>query len=1098
MSHFNIYSSSAGSGKTFTLTKEYLKLLFLNSEKQFYFKQILAITFTNDAANEMKERILQALKEISDSDNFNEKSKSWDLFQKIVEETNLPAELIQTKAATIFKNIILEYSDFAVKTIDSFVNQLVNAFTEELGLPFNYEIVLDTDRVMTEAAERLIEKAGDEEYQEITRILESFIEEKVGDGQSWNFVTEELAKFGNHLINDQYYALLIKIDGLDDKDFNAIATNIHTYLKWFEDTITGLAKKATELIESEELIIDDFTQKGKGIGAYFYNMRDDFENEYYKKESSPNTYHWAAIREDKWYSAKGTSAPIQASIDNIKEELRSIFYEMQDFKDNHLKKYTLYNLIRPNLRKLALLKKIKAEFDEVLKEKNQVFIAEFNRKILNIILSEPVPFIYERIGEKYKHLLIDEFQDTSDMQFYNLLPLIENSLAGNYFNLVVGDAKQAIYRWRGGKMELIVHLFKGNIRALVNNPLVQMYQVDQFISISNYLAPKSLTTNYRSAQEIIDFNNRFFHSILQVYSNQFHFLPDVYEDFRQEKSAKSLTGGHIQLEFLEYEKENTVMLNRTLELIKQVLEEGYSQGDIAILCRRNKESALVANFLTDEGYQIISRDSLLLKNSSAVRLLVAFMQIINQPDNRLVKSEAAYLFYQTILHQIPDSKANTEIAEAVETTDPFIFYQIFARYGYHLDPIVMIKSGIYELAEKIIDAFDLFNRTNQKNYLFRFLDVVLNYSLKESNHLQDFLAYWEEKKDSSSLSVKSPAEQDAITITTIHRSKGLEYPIVIIPYAQWSLKPMAYTEMWGDLEVLDYEELSYKSEDGLSRLLSSPIKFSERLSMTDLVGQYNDEMQATFLENLNMLYVAFTRAVDKLFVISQKTHYKKVQGVGELIKDFLTMEGLFDPELNLYEVNKGSFIRKAINKPVEEEKIYLNRIISEDRSDRLRLRRLSEKIFDAETLEKSKDKYNKVRAAFAKIRTQNDIPNALRELEFEGVISPKEGGEMRESIETIINLPPLTPLFDEDLIIENEREILLPNGDIERPDRVVIKDDTVYIINYKPSRSNDFFQKERDMKQIRDLGKLYQQMGSENLKLMVVYLESTDVISVSL
>lgn len=1099
MSKFNIYSSSAGSGKTFTLTTEYLKLLFLNNDKPFYFKQILAITFTNDAATEMKDRILQALKEISDIAHFNEKSKSWDMFQKVVEETNLSGELIQEKAGVIFKNIILEYSDFAVKTIDSFVNQLVTAFTEELALPFNYEIVLDTDRVMTEAAERLIEKAGDEKHEELTRILENFIEEKVGDGQSWNFVTEELARFGNHLINDQYYALLTKIDELEDTDFSEIANNIHTYLKWFENTIVGLATKATELIESEELIIEDFTQKGKGIGAYFYNMRENFENEYYyKKDSSPNTYHWAAIREDKWYSAKGTPVPIQASIDSIKEELRSIFYEMQDFKDNHLKKYTLYNLIRPNLRKLALLKKIKTEFDQVLGEKNQVFIAEFNRKILNIILSEPVPFIYERIGEKYRHMLIDEFQDTSDMQFYNLLPLIENSLAGNNFNLIVGDAKQAIYRWRGGKMELIVHLFKGNIRALVESPMIQTHQIDQFISIGHYLVPKSLTTNYRSAQEIIDFNNRFFHAILQIHANVFHFLPDVYEGFRQEKPAKSSTGGHIQLEFLEYEKENTVMLKRILELIQQVLQEGYSQGDIAILCRRNKESSLVANFLTDTGYQVISRDSLLLKNSSTVRLLVAFMQIINQPDNRLVKSEAAYLFYQTILHRIPDSAANTEISEAVEASNSLVFYQIFAKYGYHLDPITMIKSGIYELAEKIIDAFDLFNRTDQKNYLFRFLDVVLNYSLKESNHLQDFLAYWEEKKDSPSLSVKSPAEQDAITITTIHRSKGLEYPVVIIPYAHWPLKPMAFTEIWSDLETLDYEELSSKSANGFSRLRSSPIKFSERLSMTDLIGQYNNEMQATFLENLNMLYVAFTRAADKLFVISQKNHFKNVHGVGELIKDFLTMEGLFEPELNIYEVNKGDFIKKATNKPINEEKIYLNRIVSEDRSDRLKLRRISEKIFDTETLEKSKDKHNKVRAGFAKIRSRNDIPNALRELEFEGIINPKEGKDIRDAIETIISLPLLKPLFDEDLIIENEREILQPNGEIVRPDRVVIKDDMVYIINYKPGRSNDFFQKERDIKEIRDFGKLYQQMGSEKLKLMIVYLESTDVISISL
>ncbi|WP_337044183.1 UvrD-helicase domain-containing protein [Emticicia sp. 17c] len=1096
MSKFTIYSSSAGSGKTFTLTKEYLKLV-LGDERPYYFRRILAITFTNDAANEMKDRILDALKEMADVQNFNEQSKYWVMFQMIATETQLPDSTIQFRAETVFKNIIQEYSDFSVKTIDSFVNQLVNAFTDELGLPFNYEIVLDTDRVMTEAVERLIEKAGGEEHEDITRTLENFIGEKVGDGQSWNFVTEELAKFGTHLINDQFYSLLIKINDLNSKDFWEIANNIHTYLKWFENEITGMARKAIQLIEEQGLLIEDFTQKAKGIGAYFYNMRDDFENEYYqKKDNSPNSYHWAAIRDDKWYSAKGTPLPIQAKIDDIKEDLKSIFHEMQEFKARHLKKYTLFNLIRPNLRKLSLLKKIKKEFDEVLEEKNQVFIAEFNRKILNIILSEPVPFIYERIGEKYNHLLIDEFQDTSDMQFYNLLPLIENSLAGNNFNLIVGDAKQAIYRWRGGRMELIVHLFKGNIAGLVEHPLVRPHQIEQFISIGQYLNPKSLTTNYRSAQEIIDFNNRFFKAILDRYSAEFQFLPDVYEDFRQEKQAKSLSGGHIQLEFLEYAKDHTPMLARTLELIQQALQEGYSQGDIAILCRRNKESALIATSLTDAGYKIISRDSLLLKNSPVVRLIVAFMRIINQPDNRLAKSEAAYLFYQIILNQIPDSTANTEITEAVEATDPLAFYQLFTKHGFILDPFTMIKSGIYELTEKIIGAFNLFNRTDQKNYLFRFLDVVLNFSLKESNHLQDFLIYWEEKKDSSSLSVKSPAEQDAITITTIHRSKGLEYPIVIIPYAHWPLRPQAYAEIWSDLALLEYEELSHKAEGKITKLMAAPIKFNERLTMTDLVEQYNDEMQANFLENLNMLYVAFTRAADKLFVISQKNHFKRVHGVGELIQDFLEIEGLYNPDLSVYEINKGSFIKKAVKKAENHDEIHLAKIISEDRSDRLRLRRISEKIFDTETLDKSKDKNNKVHAALAKIRTPNDIPNALRELEFEGVISPKEGPAIKEAIVKVISLPELRSLFEDDLIIENEREILEPNGNIQRPDRVVIKDDMVYIINYSTGHLNDTFQREREIKNIKGLGKLYQQMGSEKIKLLLVYLETSQVIEV--
>ena len=870
MSKFNIYSSSAGSGKTFTLTKEYLKLA-LGSDKAYYYKRILAITFTNDAAAEMKDRILSALKEMADGENFSEKSKFWAMFQMIVNELELPEEMIHARAAEVFKHIIQEYSDFAVKTIDSFVNQLVSAFTEDLGLPFNYEIVLDTDRIMTEAVERLIEKAGDDEHRDITRILENFIGEKVNDGQSWNFVTDELAKFGNHLINDQFYASLVKLDNLDPKDFWAIANNIYAYLKWFENEIKNLAEKGIQYIENQGLSPDDFSQKAKGIGGYFYDMRKDFEEEYYKKrEKSPNSYHWAAINDDKWYTAK-TPIPTQNAIDSIKEDLTQVFFEMQEFKANNFKKYTLLNLLKPNLRKLSLLKKIKTEFDKVLDEKNQVFIAEFNRKILQIILSEPVPFIYERIGERYNHLLIDEFQDTSDMQFYNLLPLIENSLANNHFNLIVGDAKQAIYRWRGGKMELIVYLFKGDLKPLMVSSLIQQFQLEQFMSIAQYITPKSLTTNYRSAREIIDFNNRFFASILQKYGENFPFLPDVYSDYLQETPPKALTGGQIQIEFLEYVKGEDLMLVRTVELIEKALEEGYLQGDIAILCRKNKESAAIANFLTDANYNIISRDSLLLKNSAIIRLLVAFMRVVNQPDNRLAKSEAAYLFYQNILGQIPDNEANDLISAAVDAPQISDYYQLFIGHNFELNPIVLNKSGIYELTEKIINTFGLFERTNRKSYLFRFLDVVLNYSLKESNHLQDFLKFWDEKKNSSALSVKSPSEQNAVTITTIHRSKGLEYPVVIIPYAQWSYKPNNYSEVWGDLESLDYQEFTHQKEEGDVKLLASPIKLNDRLGMTELSEQYDAEMQATFLENLNMLYVAFTRAADKLFVISQKS-----------------------------------------------------------------------------------------------------------------------------------------------------------------------------------------------------------------------------------
>ncbi|AFK01855.1 UvrD/REP helicase [Emticicia oligotrophica DSM 17448] len=1096
MSKFNIYSSSAGSGKTFTLAKEYLKLA-LGSDKSYYYKRILAITFTNDAASEMKQRILDALKEISDVQNFNEKSKFWKMFRMIADDISLSDEILQIRAGAVFNNIIQEYSDFSVKTIDSFVNQLVSAFTEDLGLPYNYEIVLDKNSVMTEAVERLIEKAGVEEYQDITKVLERFIEEKVSDGKSWNLVTEELANFGNHLINDQYYSSLVKLDSLDPHDFWSISNNIYAYLQWFEDSIVGLANNAIQFIENQGLSVDDFTQKNKGIGGYFYNMRDDFENEYFvKKDKSPNSYHWAAINDDKWYSAK-TPTPVKVAIDSIKDDLINIFNEMQEFRDNHLSKFTLFTLLKPNLRKLSLLKKIKKEFDEVLESKNQVFISEFNRKILKIILSEPVPFIYERIGERFNHLLIDEFQDTSDMQFYNLLPLIENSLANNHFNLIVGDAKQAIYRWRGGKMDLIVQLFKKDIEPLIQNPLIQEFQIEQFLTVSNYITSKNLTTNYRSSREIIEFNNRFFETVLNDYQHIYKFLPNVYSDFRQEIPENAKSGGHVQIEFLNYVKGEDLMLSRTVEIIEKVLAEGYSMGDIAILCRKNKESAEIANFLTEANYKIISRDSLLLKNSPIVRLLVAFMRVVNQPDNRLAKSEVAYLFYQIILGQIPDNQANDLISEAVDAPQIVDFYTLFTQHGFELDIVSLTKAGIYELAEKIIHIFKLFERTDRKSYIFRFLDVVLNFSLKESNHLQDFLKYWDEKKNSSSLSVKSPSEEQAITITTIHRSKGLEYPVVIIPYAQWDTRPNHYSELWANLEEVDYEEFKTEKQDGFAQLASAPIKINGMLEMTELGPQYARELEATFLENLNMLYVAFTRAVDKLFVISGKNHHQKIQGVGDLMYGFLSAAELFVPEQNQFVVYEGRFIKKEEPKTEILDVIHMPKVVSEDRSHRLRLRRISEKIFDSETLDKTKDRVNKLHEAFVKIKTRKDISKAIQLLEFEGVISPKESESIKENIEKIISLPELKPLFEDGLQVENQREILLNGAEAQCPDRVVMKDGVVYIIDYQTGSSHDTQRHERNARQVRNYGKLYQQMGYEKVAMMIVYLSSNEVINVA-
>jgi hypothetical protein len=267
--------------------------------------------------------------------------------------------------------------------------------------------------------------------------------------------------------------------------------------------------------------------------------------------------------------------------------------------------------------------------------------------------------------------------------------------------------------------------------------------------------------------------------------------------------------------------------------------------------------------------------------------------------------------------------------------------------------------------------------------------------------------------------------------------------------------------------------------------------------MTDLSGQYSKEFEAIFLENLNMLYVAFTRAVDKLFVLSGKNHHNKVQGVGGLMQGFLQSAELYQPDQNIYEISKGYFIKKEKPAPEERDVIILSKVVSEDRSDKLRLRRISEKIFDSETLDKTKDRVNKLHEAFVKIKTRKDIPKAIQLLEFEGVLSPKESNEIIESVEEIIALPELNALFDEGLQVDNQRDLLLKGSESQCPDRVVIKDGIVYIIDYTTGSSKDANKHERNARQVRNYGKLYRQMGFEKIEMMLVYLETSEVVRVA-
>ncbi len=1081
---FKIYASSAGSGKTYTLAKEYIKLA-LKTTSPWYFNHILAVTFTKKASEEMKERILKYLRQFASKDP-QDQAESNGIFQQILLELKEDGVIIderelRNRASNTFRHIIHEYANFSVSTIDSFVQRIVAAFTEELGFPFNFEVSLDSGVLLDAAVEQLFQKVNTENFEQITEAIQSFAMEKANEGKSWNRLPEELASFGKSLLSDQFQTSVELLSEMQPADFLTIEVKLKTYCEYIETKVKTVANAASESIYEADIDVEDFYYSKNGVGAYFQRLQ--YQDVFFKA----NSYVNKAVKDDMWYS-KTCKKDISLRIDGVKAELRLYLEEIIKIHHNEKPKFILYKEVAKQLKKLALLSQLKKEIADIQSETGQVHISEFNRKILEIVMTEPIPFVYERLGEKFNHILIDEFQDTSTLQWHNFLPLVENSLANGHFNLAVGDAKQSIYRFRGGEMELIVHLHKENLEALVLGHEENIFLIERYDSIRKYLTSENLTTNYRSTKEIIQFNNDIFQFIKESPDNEViaPILPKVYDEFfAQQIPEIAKSGGHVEIDFLTGDSEDELMIDRILEIIEENLLAGYSYEDIAILCRKNTHSRIVANSLKDANIQVISSDSLNLNFSEAVNLTMALMKVIQNPENTLAKYEAIYLFYRVVLQQIPNTDDNQFIKQAIENKDVNQFYQLIEQQGYQLHSFRLQQMALYEVAEKIINTFNLFEHYKELDFLFRFLDVVLEFQTKKSTHLTDFLQFWEQKKNV--LSISTPEGQNAVTVTSIHKAKGLEYPVVIIPYCNWTMDTGVYSEIWADLP----KEIEFKSTL-ITSLKTSPLRITTKLAETVIASQYHAEKEKTFLESLNMLYVALTRPTDRLYLVVKKDTFKFEKTVGNQLYRFAGCPEIEKGDRYIKIVNQGENKKVKFEQHQDLQVIEIQAIESSEKSNTIKLRQSAERLFDIETFEKSRDYGNKIHNTFAKIKTIYDVDFALEESVREGLIMESEFVEMKANILKIINLEKIKPLFSvhQDLV-KNEREILMPKGNPLRPDRVVRLKDRIVILDYKTgskSESHKF--------QVQTYMNIYRAMGHPKVEGILVYLDGEEVVEV--
>lgn len=1073
MPQLTIYKASAGSGKTFKLTEEYLYLLFRYPEN---YRRILAVTFTNKATAEMKNRILSELNKLAKG---NESS----YLQGLKNEFKLSEIEIKYRATQILGLLLHDFSKFSVSTIDKFFQKIIRSFTREVGIQPGFSIELNQNEILSKVVDELL--LDIDENSDLRNWLSDLASESIEQGNKWDF-KDDILKLANEIFKESYKAFDQElINKMSDKEF------LKNYLKElqeirakFENYLTGIAEKAIVSIQNAGLNIEDFKWGKSSVPNYFNKIiNKDYE---LKTRTLKGTESY-----DEWFSNK---SPRKDEIENaLNNGLFDLLVEAVAYNQKHFVRYNSSIEILKYINSLGILTDISAKLREYCDEQNLFLISDAAKLLQIIIDNNDSPFIYEKTGGIYKHFMIDEFQDTSKTQWHNFKPLVGNSLALGSKNLLVGDIKQSIYRWRNGDWKILSDEVENDFAQF--DPTIE-----------------SLNTNWRSRKNIIDYNNSVFSYSAQIlqaqYNQEFaegekgvnlfeHKITEAYSDvFQKVPEHKAKDGGYINHVFINDKEWKDEVKKRVPIIIEELQEKGFHLNDIAILVRSGKEGQDIANTLIEYKNQsgskykfdFISNDSLFLANSSLVKFLVSILEFMLNPEDDINLSFLAYEYSSYLkaeeitnadLHELLRNRSGEEKEKWLEKIFPKEF----------IDSVDQVKQlPIYESIDRVVRLFGLNKIKSELPYLKAFLDLVLDFSKKSASDIHTFVNWWNEDGHKKTLSVSE--NQDAIRILTIHSSKGLEFKNVIIPFCNWNIdhKTTQTNILWCNT-----------SKEPFNKLGLIPVKYSKNLSNTVFQADYLEEKLHAYVDNLNLLYVAFTRAEENLFCFSEYNEKaKKISNVGNLLyfmyenhKNFSTPETLVDLSESWDNQNltftSGEIMQAKDKKEDMPDEFELKSFESFDIKNKLRLKLHDNSFFTGrENAPFEKVNHGKVmHEVFENIKTEKDISQAIDKLIFDGKISPNEKLEIKQKIENIFRNEQVKSWFSNEWKVRAEAEIILTSGKTARPDRVISNNEKTIVIDYKFGEQED----EKHHKQVKSYMELLSKMENKSVEGYLWYVD---------
>ncbi len=1023
----NIYRASAGSGKTHTLTRDFLLLAFSDV---YRFTSILAVTFTNKAAGEMKDRIISELDLLA-----NEPEKS-DFFDEIIKKFSFNTKKIKHRAVEILKKLLHNYSNFNISTIDSFVQRVIRAFAFELRIPASYALEMDNEKVAQNLTDELLFQLP--EKQILRQWLVNFARHKIQDEKKWDF-RADIIDFAKQLFTEKFYIVYDKITKTNYDDFaekiNELEILCNHAISEYYSQIKVLLKKGAEIVANSGI---------EGVNASKIKMLRNFftKNLYGKIDLKLSQTLQKALENNKWWR-KTDKENFIAQWRNTVEDLADLMQQILDIDKSDIgKNYYSAKIIKNNLYNFGIIDFLYKILPEYRDKNNLLLISDLTVLLKTLIGNEnnDAPFIYEKIGNKFVNIMIDEFQDTSDFQWINFKPLVENALAGGNYNLVVGDVKQSIYRWRNGNWRLLHSEIKRQIGE-------------------RNISEVTLDTNWRSRRDIVLFNNSIFSAlpdvIQQYIENQIeieveefaNLLPAIYDDVVQKVSPPNQKdGGFVQLSFFSDRDWKTEIEDELPELISDLLQE-YNPGDIAILVRTNANAndamqillEHIAGLPDDKKYNVISAESLLLVNSLAIRLIISVLRYILKPEEILFAIEIAVNFLN--LQNIEIDSHKLFVAEKLEDLQEFLPEQFIALFP------KLHHYSLFELTEKIISLFGLAEISTEIPFIRSLQDLILQFVNSQNADIASFIEYWDTSSDK--LSVQLSEVPDAVQIMTIHKSKGLAFKVVIMPYIDWKISPKTGTILWADTQDTIFDMFEYL-----------PVTVSDNMQKSYFAKEYIEEVFYSAVDALNILYVAFTRAKERIYGFVKKSK-KQGSGIGDFIFQALNTSLSGENVVNLeqfiqksdtavyFEMGEISQIRPKTE--IVNESFRYSYYPNFDWTDNIAIISHSED-FIAETVEKRRNamKYGIfMHGIFEQMKTYDDLDRVLTQMTENNKITRKDAEHTRQIITELFENEQVKQWFSPKWEVLAEREILTRYGDTRIPDRVLVNPQEIIVIDYK-------------------------------------------------